>query len=315
MAILMGANTRTYKFALGHALLALAAEGRDSATLAEIAVPYSLAIAQHSQQYPQAPRAGSLGEADYLSIVAQEADDTLTAGAATERLMAATVRSMPGMVMSKFHNLRGTDGVPRPFYEMPDRSAGSLVRFTPDLRQVAQSPYMPVLQQELVTRWALVESAFDADIGSSLVRSGLLVSDDSELVLDLVRRAPVAQTRPAPIGFQYGRCFYCRTPLDGLLVDVHVDHVYPYSLMTTGAWRGPDLNGVWNLVVACAPCNPAKSNRTPTEAEGRRLIQRNEAILASPHPLKRTVSLLLNSWGHSSTSFYRWVDDLAHFRD
>lgn len=156
--------------------------------------------------------------------------------------------------------------------------------------------------------------SFDAEIGSSLVRAGLLVSTDSELVLDLVRRAPVGQTRAALIGFQYGRCFYCRTSLDNLLAGVHVDHVYPYSLMTSGSWLGPDLNGVWNLVVACAPCNLAKSNRIPTETEVRRLIERNEAILASPHPLRRTVSLLLSSGGHSASSFYRWVDDLAQLR-
>ena len=311
----MGANTRTYKFALGHALLALASEGRDAATLTEIAVPYSLAIAQHSQHYPQAPRVEGLREADYLSVVAEEATASISAGVPTERLVQATVQSIPGMVMTKFHNLRGGDGVPRRFYDAPDRQAGNLVRFTPDLLEVAQSTHASVLQQELDTRWALVESAFDAEIGSSVVRAGLLVSDDSELVLDLVRRAPVAQTRGALIGFQYGRCFYCRTSLDALLADVHVDHVYPYSLMTSGSWRGPDLNGVWNLVVACAPCNLAKSNRTPTEAEVRRLIERNEAILTSPHPLKRTVSLLLSSGGHSSSTFYHWVDDLANHRD
>jgi hypothetical protein len=37
--------------------------------------------------------------------------------------------------------------------------------------------------------------------------------------------------------------------------------------MKSGAWIGPDLNGVRNLVVACAPCNLAKSARLPQPTE------------------------------------------------
>nr|WP_028478317.1 HNH endonuclease domain-containing protein [Nocardia sp. CNY236] len=44
-------------------------------------------------------------------------------------------------------------------------------------------------------------------------------------------------------------------------VRVQVDHVFPFIWMNTGSWRGPNLNHVWNLVLACAPCNLAKSGR------------------------------------------------------
>jgi hypothetical protein len=99
------------------------------------------------------------------------------------------------------------------------------------------------------------------------------------------------------MGFQHGRCFYCHQPLPEELGSTHVDHVYPFSLMRTGAWTGPDLNGVWNLVVACAPCNLTKSARPPFSDEVARLLARNDAIAGSPHPLRRALQLSMRSRG------------------
>lgn len=55
------------------------------------------------------------------------------------------------------------------------------------------------------------------------------------------------------------RCRYCGVqfdPLDRLLT---VDHVIPLSR--------DGSNGVVNLVTCCQPCNQAKGDRTPEEAE------------------------------------------------
>ncbi|NKY31036.1 hypothetical protein HGB38_33240 [Nocardia gamkensis] len=48
---------------------------------------------------------------------------------------------------------------------------------------------------------------------------------------------------------------------------MHIDHVFPFAWMNTGSWRGPNLNHVWNFILACAPCNLAKNARQPTSAE------------------------------------------------
>jgi 5-methylcytosine-specific restriction endonuclease McrA len=314
MAILMGANTRTYKFALGHALLELAGTGRERASLADLAVPYSLAMADHAIRAKQAPRTESLGEADFLRILSEEAEMTLATGVPTSRLVEAAVRSMPTMVMTKFHNLRGTGGVPHRFYEIAGPPGRREVSFTSALRDLSSSSHARTLGHELGSRWALVESAFDADIGRSLIRDGVVLSVDGEAVLDRVRRAPVARSRSSLVGFQHGRCFYCAVPLDDLEVDVHVDHLFPFSLMTTGAWDGPDLNAVWNLVVACAPCNLAKSNRLPTETEVQRLIHRNEAVIGSPHPLRRTLILMLGTSEEQRLTYYHAIDALARWK-
>ena len=314
MAILMGANTRTYKFALGHALLTAAESGRDSLTLNELAIPYALSMAEHAVNAPQAPGIDSLGEKDYLTVVAEEARESLLQEMPTERLLQATVKSMPGMVMQKFHNLRGTDGIPLEFYSISGSESRSVVTLAPELVTIANDSASGLLREELQTRWALVESAFDSEIGTSLVGKGVELTSDADWLLETVRRAPVAQAKPALVGFQHGRCFYCHEVLSNLDASVHVDHVYPFSLMRTGVWAGPDLNAVWNLVVAHAECNLIKSNRLPTTDEVRQLIDRNEAILSSPHPLRRTLQLLVGNTAESRRGFYTRLDHLANFQ-
>lgn len=311
MAVLMGANTRTYKFALGHALLEIAGQGRDVVTLEELSAPYALAIADRS--FPQAPVRQADGEADYLTVLDQEREESLANGWPTERLLDATVRSIPGMVMQKFHNLRGAKGVPHRFYEISERGRRAQVILTPDLIRVSQGPHQDLIWHELGSRWNLVETAFDAGIGRSLISHGVLTSSDSLDLLDYVRRAPVAQTRSSLIGFQHGRCFLCGDPILELDTDVHVDHTFPYSLMTTGAWRGPDLNGVWNLTVVHAGCNLRKGAAIPDGALLFRLAQRNEDIVASPHPLRRSITLAAGSTEAHRRRFYQSVADLATF--
>jgi 5-methylcytosine-specific restriction endonuclease McrA len=170
------------------------------------------------------------------------------------------------------------------------------VHLTPALQQVAAAS--AVLHDELDARWSIVETSFDASIGSALMHGGVTLSGDGEtLQASIIRRANVASARDALVGFQHGRCFYCHTPLTTLARDVHVDHVFPYAWMKTGSWQGPNLNAVWNLVVACAACNLSKSSRRPTELELRALDSRNEAIMASPHPLKRALQLTMRRLG------------------
>lgn len=51
-------------------------------------------------------------------------------------------------------------------------------------------------------------------------------------------------------------CFYCDRPLDGG-VKSHIDHVIPWSFLLA--------DPLWDLVLACASCNLAKSDTLPQE--------------------------------------------------
>jgi hypothetical protein len=286
MAILMGVNSRTYKFALGAALLDMARAGQEAVTLEEVAVPYAQRLAEHAEQYPQGPVTAVGGGKDFLTVLAEEREATLKAGHPTDRLIAAAVASMPSMVMQKFHNLRGIGQINHSFYELRGRGAARQLVLSPQLHALARHE---LLAEELMTRWAIVEASFDAGIGQGLVGSGMTLSEDGHQFVPYGRRVSLAKVRPALTGFQHGRCFYCHEPLSTVPGAVHVDHVYAFSHMTRTSWAGPDLNGVWNLVASCSACNLAKSARPPTGDEVERLLARNNAIAASPHPLRRTL--------------------------
>lgn len=291
LAVLMGANTRTYKFALGKALLMTAGEGRDKVTLDDLAKPYAFALAQRVGHFPQASPAQSLGEQDFLSVCAAEAEETLRHGEPTTALLESARRSMPTMVMQKFHNLRGGTELPHRFYELGAGADKGTVLLSPELQILAQEQSDDLLDQELEARWCIVEASFTTGIGPVLRSRGLRV--DGEDLVEPVRRVSVTGVRESLSGFQYGRCFYCHEPLERLGDGVAVDHVYPFSLMQRTAWQGPNLNEVWNLVLAHGSCNSRKSNRLPTEAEVERLLNRNEAIIGSPHPLRRALETLM----------------------
>jgi hypothetical protein len=301
LAVLMGANTRTYKFALGSALLELAAAGRTDVTLEDLAQPYALTLVQHAVEMPQARPTSELGETDFLSIAAAEADETLRTGVVTEKLQDAAVQSMPGMVMQKFHNLAGGTEVPHRFYELKGSGRHRVVELTPALRTAAAAADSGHLGEELQARWRIVETSFSAQIGASLIADGVGVDTSSMVLTDKRRRRSVAGVTDAVIGFQHDRCLICNEVMSTTDV-IAVDHVFPYSLMTRGmtsAESGPDLDSVWNLAPAHARCNGDKSNRMPSQAEVERLARRNIAIMGSPHPLRRTLELTLKRHGYA----------------
>ncbi|MFD7132250.1 HNH endonuclease [Streptomyces sp. NPDC059894] len=298
LAVLMGANSRTYKFALGQSLLEFGRHGQEAVPLADLAIAYSFSIVSHLARSPQAPQAAEWGENDFLAVASQESAATLGDGRPTERLVAAAVRSIPAMVMRKFHNLRGDTAVPHTFYELSGSGRQRVVRLTPDLLRLAQSEQAAGLAAELDARWSIVESSFAAGVGRSLVEEGVAVDWDTLKITDRRRRRSVTGIVESTVGFQHGRCLLCDEVL-GPNDAVAVDHVFPFSLMLrlggVGSWHGPDLDALWNLAPAHATCNGAKSDRLPTQAELARLARRNEAIAQSPHPLRRTLQLTLKN--------------------
>ncbi|MER5885288.1 HNH endonuclease signature motif containing protein [Streptomyces sp. NPDC001941] len=302
LAVLMGRNSRTYKFGLGRTLLDFGREGRDAVPLTEFAAAYALNMAHHMGQDPQAPRGPEPGPRDFLTVAADERAATVVAGRATERLVDAAVRSIPGMVMKKFHNLADDTVVPHTFYALVGRGRHRTVTLSPDLVEIAGSEQAPGLAGELEARWRIVESSFAAEVGRSLIAGGVEVDLAHGVIRDKLRRRAVTGVVEATIGFQHGRCLICDeviAPGDA----VAVDHVFPFALMkrygSIGGWSGPDLDALWNLAPAHQGCNSLKSDRPPTRAELIRLAARNEAIAGSPHPLRRTLELSLGgaaSW-------------------
>ncbi|WP_216604021.1 HNH endonuclease domain-containing protein [Vitreoscilla sp. C1] len=117
------------------------------------------------------------------------------------------------------------------------------------------------------------------------------------------QRTNITSSRNALNGYQKGHCFYCFdeikiTPLAPQLADV--DHFFPHILK--GELRHTNLDGVWNLVLACPDCNRGiggKFAKIPSLALLKRLHKRNEYLIFSHHPLRET---LIQQTGHNEAT-------------
>lgn len=309
--VLMGANSRTYKFPLGAALLEHGATGREDAPLAELAATYAMNIARRVKAAPQAPEKTSTSATDFLTVAREEADESLQLGEPTERLLRAAIDNMPRMVMQMFHHIRGGQELPYQFYEVRGRGAGRFVWLAPELRQIAASPQAASLSGELDARWSIVETSFMSGVGRSLLQHGVSVDPQYEVLTDTGRRRSVAGVKESLIGFQHGRCLICNDPI-GQQDRVAIDHTFPYALMerfnVRRIWPELDLDTVWNLAPAHYGCNADKSDRPPAPLELQRLARRNEAIMHSPHPLKKTLEITLANGTRSFTGARAWAD-------
>jgi hypothetical protein len=89
---------------------------------------------------------------------------------------------------------------------------------------------------------------------------------------------------------------------DALLADV--DHFFPHKLKAE--MSDAHLDGVWNLVLACADCNrghDGKSAKLPNTQLLARLHTRNEFLIGSHHPLRETLMRQTGNSEFERTSF------------
>jgi 5-methylcytosine-specific restriction endonuclease McrA len=181
--------------------------------------------------------------------------------------------------------------------EQKDRSKGIIL--TDNLFLLNESKQFNNFNYEVEARWRLVETAWSLNISPSLLQ----VHYDEETNLFYVdkdiknRRIDITSSRDSLNGYQKGKCFYCFADIsveqsDDNLADV--DHFFPFILQKEVK---VNLNGLWNLVLACKSCNRGqngKFEKIPDLKYLERLYKRNEFFIESHHPLKET---LINQTG------------------
>lgn len=307
--LLRGANVASYKFALAKSVLALAESGTTAASLEELAVPFSREVCTHLQEVDtQATSRGSR----FL-----DACRHFNAGRITHtELIDVTVLLGFNNVIDAFHIVDRSDVATRYFTDERDRSLRG-IRFTDDLLGVAATiDTKGPLEAEAESRWRLVESTWHERRSTGSV---LRVAYDrpSEMIVRgmLGHRRSITWVRPGLSGYQEGACFYCRVPVTPLLGHAHsadVDHYFPHVLMARGVLI--DLDGVWNLVLACAPCNrgaAGKFHRLPDGDFLQRLWDRNERLITSHHPLRESIIAATGRAPAARMNFLRSVQTRA----
>jgi 5-methylcytosine-specific restriction endonuclease McrA len=208
-------------------------------------------------------------------------------------LLLTTVSLGFNNVIDAFH-IVGRGEVPQRFFEDERRGRKGIV-ITDNLLRLKEQIQFNNLPLEVEARWRLVETAWSLNISPNLLEVRYDM-DDHILFADVdeYRRINITSSRDSLNGYQKGKCFYCfrdiviNDTVPDSLADV--DHFFPHKL----APELPDvnINGVWNLVLACRDCNRGvggKSDSIPKAYLLERLHTRNEFLISSHHPLRETI--------------------------
>ena len=282
--ILFGKNAASYKFALASALYDIRRDGSDLILLEDLAVPFSAHLCRHLQH---APRQVTSKNSQFLAACARYNRGELSA----DLLRATTVRLGFNNVIDAFHNVNQREIDKRFFID--ERKVNKGIRLTDNFMQLAERPQFRNLIHETDARWRLVERAWEMGIARQLIaveydsEDRLLYSKSSD------RRIAITSCRDSLNGYQKGRCFYCNSSVsleagDAELADV--DHFIPWIARD----RVANINGVWNLVLACKSCNRGRQGKfalVPSLRLLARLHARNEYFINSHLPLRETLIL------------------------
>jgi len=296
--ILYGDNSATYKFALAHCLLEFANKGQEIVPLEELAIPFSGHICKHLQAVD---RQGTSSTSKFL-----DACRFYNAGRITiEELHTTAEIKGFGNVIGAFHNVKDSSGSMDFFFDERSNSTKG-IRITDSMFKLAETFQADNLSREVEARWKLVEEKWSQSSKGKQVT--VLYEPNKELLIPALqgKRKTITDVRPALNGYQKGHCFYCFAEISAAGKDnergSHVDHFLPHTLMSKG--MPVNLDGVWNLALACENCNLSKSYKLPHKDLLTRLNTRNEFLIRSNHPLRET---LKKATGNLSTERSRFL--------
>jgi len=289
--VLLGRNVQSYKFALARSLLDIAASGAIAVSLEDLALPFAHQLCDHLKL---ADKQGSSQSSTFLNACRASNDGECS----EEELRTITIRQGFNNVLDAFH-IVGQDPVPTRFFAVSGTGMNRIVHLTDEAIALATGPQAGNLQREADARWRLVETAWEIGVSTRVLSTIPITYNEMDelLYVGAGRRQSITGIRGAISGYQKGRCFYCNRGIDteaGSPFLADVDHVFPHRLQRVLSATGPNLDGVWNLALACRDCNRGtggKSDRLPHRDFLNRLWARNEYYIFSHHPLRETLIL------------------------
>lgn len=291
--VLFGKNSASYKFALAKSLIDISIDHNIETfiPLEELSVPFSKYICEHLKINDKQTTSAS---SKFLNACRDYNNGTLS----QDDLILLTKKFGFENVLDAFHNVN-QQNIPVSFFEVKKEGRNKGIILTDDIFQLKESKQSPNFGHEVEARWRLVETAWSLNINSSLLN--VHYDDESKIFfiyeVSKLRRINITSSRDALNGYQKGKCFYCFNDIsvnEGSENLADVDHFYPFTLQRE---IPINLNGVWNLVLACKNCNrgsEGKFAKIPEKKYLERLHKRNEFFIESHHPLKET---LINQTG------------------
>lgn len=302
--VLFGKNTASYKFSLAESLLYFAKKDKSEISLNELAEPFSKNICRHLLK---SRKQSTNKTSTFLEACANYNTDKIT----YDELISTTEKNGFNYVLDAFHNVNG-EAIPRKFYYCEKNK----IILSDDLFKLSENKLEKNLEEENEARWNLVETAWEMNIAASLL--DVKYDDETKLFLvnDRFRRKDITSARAALNGYQKGKCFYCKSNItvsQDSTNDCDVDHFFPHTVQK----YMPDyvnINGVWNLVLACPNCNRGENGKfakVPATKYLELLHKRNEFLISSHHPLRETIIKQTGKTEQERAIFLRDVDRRA----
>jgi hypothetical protein len=295
--ILFGRNVASYKFALSKSLLELGSQPNDLVKLEDLALPFAKHVCEHLLLSDKQATSKS---SSFLNECRAYNKSSIAGNPDTEKLREIAVRMGFNNVIDAFHVVNQQD-IPTRFF-LDERSQNKGIRLTDAFYRLIDSGHADILHRETESRWRLVETSWDLNMASNLLR--VEYDENSKELFTFAsqhRRVTITSSRGALNGYQKGKCFYS---FSDITIDsksetcADVDHFFPHVLVTKGV-SIPHINGVWNLVLSSKECNRGENGkfaRLPSLKLLQRLHKRNEYLINSHHPLRET---LIAQTGHT----------------
>ncbi|RAL26261.1 HNH endonuclease domain-containing protein [Thermoflavimicrobium daqui] len=291
--ILFGRNSASYKFSLAQSLIELASQQENTFfPLEELSIPFSKHMIEHLKLTDKQTTARSSkfldGCRNYIRGILPY-----------QQMLQLTKKHAFEVVLDAFHQVNGKT-IPIQFFEVVHKNRKRGIILTDHVYQLFESDNAINFPYEIEARWRLVETAWSLNIAPSLLVMNYDHHSGEFYINKDNKRKNVTSSRDALNGYQKGKCFYCFNDISiepGSEILADVDHFFPHILQ---AHLDIDLNGVWNLVLACPSCNRGENGKfanIPASKYLDRLHKRNSFFIESHHPLRET---LINQTGETN---------------
>lgn len=305
--ILFGQNVASYKFSLAKALLEVSPKTNTFVSLEELSESFSKHILKHLRHNEKQITSNS---SKFLDACKSYNNGELS----KDGLINMTVKYGYVNVLDAFHIVNRNE-LPVKFFEKVTEGKKKGIILTDVLFKLLESTQQTNFGFEVEARWNLVETAWKLGVKSSLLvvqydedNSCFFVEDER------LKRTDITSARDALNGYQKGKCFYCFNdisvdPIADNLADV--DHFFAHTLKQH---TRINLDGVWNLVLACQSCNRGSAGKfahVPGIKYLERLHKRNNFFIESHHPLRETLILQTGKTEKDRQAFLLNMDKLA----
>jgi hypothetical protein len=281
--ILMGLNSASYKFALAKTLVDMGERKETLIRLDDLAEPYSRHLCEHLKHSPKQSTSQSSKFLDACRKFNKEENPI-----SKTELIDVTIELGFNNVIDAFHVVGKGDTPERFFVDTRKENKG--ITLTDNFYKLIQGEQFRNFLKEIESRWRLVETAWEMGLRADLIAyeydedGGLLFVPRGE-----TKRIDITSSRDALNGYQKGKCFFCFKNISVVSGDENladVDHFFPHKLKES---KFRNIDGIWNLVLACKDCNRGKGGKSaslPKIKYLQRLNTRNNFLISSHHPLK-----------------------------